>query len=110
MKRKFIFVLGILLFFCIVAVNCSAQSSINDQRIVGTWVCSKGSDLITFVFNANGSGSITEGGGTDTFTYGISLTGEIKIVYSGGSRRNVTLYFSPDGRTLILESDFFRKK
>jgi hypothetical protein len=37
MKKNLIFVIGVLLFIGFVSVNCSAQSSNNDQRLVGTW-------------------------------------------------------------------------
>ena len=112
MKRKVIFTIGIFLFFSFVAVNCSAQSSTNDQRIVGTWVGtdSRG-DTITYVFNANGSGTFTDSGdssGTRTITYGLSIDGGIKIVGSYEGK----IYFSPDGKTLIFSftSTVFKKR
>jgi len=122
MKRKLLFALGILLFLCIVSANCFAQSSTNDQRIVGTWIGTYTNDgtsiTETLVLNANGSGTVTaadgKGNSTGTFTYGISPGGEINYVYSGNSTyssvRNGTIYFSPDGRTLILNNTVYRKK
>ena len=116
MKKKLIFALWILLFFGFVLVNCSAQSSTNDQRIVGTWVYTvKTGDTdytYTYVFNANGSGTRTT---TDpyevtknvTFTYGFSVTGE--IMSDNGPRGKI--YFSPDGKTLFIDdSTPFRKR
>jgi len=122
MKRKLIFALGILLFFCFVSANCFAQSSTNDQRIVGTWIGtysnSDTSITETLVLNANGSGTVTAADGkginAGTFTYGISSGGEIYYIYSGNSNyssvRNGTIYFSPDGKTLILNNTVYRKK
>jgi len=126
MKRKLIFTLGTLLFFGFVSANCFAQSSANDQRIVGTWVGTRagihtddGTSITeTLVLNANGSGTITaadgKGTSTGTFTYGISSGGEINYIYSGNSTyssvRNGTIYFSPDGKTLILNNNIYRKK
>jgi hypothetical protein len=122
MKRKLLFALGILLFFCFVSANCFAQSSTNDQRIVGTWIgtytIGDTSITETLLLNANGSGTVTAADGkgtrTGTFTYGISSGGEINYIYSGNSTytnlRDGTIYFSPDGRTLILNNNVYRKK
>jgi len=122
MKRKLIFTFGILLFSCFVSANCFAQSSANDQRIVGTWVgnftIGDTSVTETLVLNANGSGTVTANDGkgtrTGTFTYGISINGEINYIYSGNSTynsmRDGTIYFSPDGKTLILNNNVYRKK
>jgi len=122
MKRKLIFALGILLFSCFVSANCFAQSSTSDQRIVGTWIgnytIGDASITETLLFNANGSGTVTANDGkeirTGTFTYGISSVGEINYIYSGNSTyksvRDGTIYFSPDGKTLILNNNIYRKK
>jgi hypothetical protein len=122
MKKKLIFVPGVLLFFCFVSANCFAQSSTNDQRIVGTWIgtytIGDTSITETLLLNANGSGTITANDGkgirTGTFTYGISSGGEINYIYSGNSTytglNNGTIYFSPDGKTLILNNNIYRKK
>jgi len=112
MKRKLIFTFGILLFFAFVTVNCSAQSSTNDQRIIGTWVCSLDGFTATYVFNANGSGTYLATSGTEkregAFTYGVSIDGEIRIV--GEYRNYGKIYFSPDARTMIFEGLAYRKK
>jgi len=121
MKRKFIFALGILLFFCFVSVNCNAQSSTNDQRIVGTWVytLTDGGSTYTFtyVFNANGSGTFTSSHPelkNGTFTYGISVTGEINFAEASGNSGLLLggkIYFSPDGKTMFTGGDYvFRKR
>jgi hypothetical protein len=105
MKRKLTFVFGILVFFCFVSVNCSAQSSTNDQRIVGTWVSESGEQ--TWIFNSNGTGSSSG----NSFTYGLRVNENTIIIIRGNHFEKWMHYFSPDGRTLILEStrndDFF---
>jgi len=129
MKRKLIFALGILLFFGFVSVNSFAQSSTNDQRIVGTWVggvagpSRAGSETpqttttLTIVFNANGSGTCTFSSGQQgTFTYCVSITGEIIFLEKSGESgrmRDGKIYFSPDGKILYFETGLltvFRKK
>jgi hypothetical protein len=111
MKRNLIFTIWILLFFGFFLVNCSAQSSTNDQRIVGTWICDVEGTTYTVVFNANGSGSYSIGSENTTFTYLLSVGGEMisNARYIGGK-----IYYSPDGRTLAIEQfgtrNFFRKK
>jgi hypothetical protein len=102
MKRKLIFVLGILLFFGFVSVNCYAQSSANDQRIVGTWVgIDNNNDSGTFVFNANGTGT---GDGKSLF-WGVSTNGEIYISYnsSGNSGTYFKFSMSPDGKRMFWQ-------
>jgi len=124
MKRKLVFTLLILLLFNFVLANCSAQSSNNDQRIVGTWIYNGTTDngtnySITYVFNANGSGTFTNTHpnltGNYTFIYGISITGE--IIFSevkGTGVRTISsgkIYFSPDAKMLIIgENTAYRKK
>jgi len=131
MKRNFVFV---LLFFAFSSFSCFAQSSNNDQRIVGTWICTdtgnSSDSSYTLVFNTNGAGSykriytdrvkedarargisaeeIAAGEAEEQFTYGISITGSLG---STSSRIHVkTLYFSPDGRTMIFDGKIYRKR
>jgi hypothetical protein len=104
MKGKAFFAFGIMLVF--VSVNCSAQSSTNDQRIVGTWVAT---DDETYVFSANGSGTHTDSDGNKSFTYGISNDGVINMM--GDYKEQFKIFFSPDGRTLIVGNrDIYRKR
>jgi len=122
MKRKLIFALWIILFFVFISVNCNAQSSGSDQRIVGTWVSNvkvRGSDYtITLMFNANGSGTATvsSGGqsGTITFIYGVSIKGELAIAEQSDSfdfLPDGKMYFSPDGKIMFVDTRYiFRKK
>ena len=108
MKGKLFLVFAVMLLFGFSSFSCYAQSASNDQRIVGTWV---GPDNHQLVFNANGSGSWSGGGETGTFTFGISLTGQITFIESGQNRgHTIILYFSPDGRTMIWQDSIFRKR
>jgi hypothetical protein len=113
MKGKKGLVVGFLLVFSFVAINCNAQSSGNDQRIVGTWVGTDvASNTITFVFNANGSGTYMDSSDSSSraFTYGISIDGGINM--RGEYRNEGKIYFSPDGRTLFFgfSSTIYRKR
>jgi len=104
MKKAVIFV-----FLAMVVIgSCAAQSATADQRIVGTWIREDGS--ITFVFNANGTGT----GNGENFIYGISSGGFVYITYPGNSSWSPTgsniIYFSPDGRRMIIGSYRFQKK
>ena len=133
MKRNLIFAFWVLLFFGFAVVNCVAQSSNNDQRIVGTWNISVEGITIPVVFNANGSGSstFTDSRGTSvqyTFSYGIFLSGTIGFADFVGTSRNVfilgdfefrlweflrsnsALFFSPDGRSLIIDGRILKKR
>jgi FtsH-binding integral membrane protein len=112
MKSKLVLGFILLLVFGFSSMVCYAQSSSNEQRIVGTWVYTSINGLTrTYVFNANGSGTVTEAQGGETgssnFTYGFSVTGE--IMSDNGPMGRV--YFSPDGRTLFLDNSTpYRKR
>ena len=110
MKRKLVFGVVVFLIFGFVAINCNAQSSGNDQRIVGTWVYTHTDNTtLTLVFNANGTGTRAwSDGETVNFTYGISLTGTLGSTFS--NFHNKTLFFSPDGRTMIFDDLTYRKR
>ena len=130
MKGKLVLGFVVLFVFGFSSFPCYAQSSNNDQRIVGTWTGSlpgwSQNATTTVVFNANGSGiiQITYDGEIKelTFTYGISLGGDIKILglyeVSFGGVGGISfslpqggiLYFSPDGKTLIIDNKVYRKR
>jgi len=105
MKGKLVLVFTVLLLFGFSSFSCFAQSANNDQRIVGTWV-RDGDYTITLVFNANGSGNITIphlNVNQRSFTFGISIIGTIGSTDS--TIHDLTLYFSPDGRTMYVRSN-----
>jgi hypothetical protein len=126
MRDKLVLGFVFLLVFGFPSFVCYAQSSDNEQRIVGTWTQtiknSKGSVYsITVLLNTDGSGTATVSANGKTreavFTWDISMPGLIDFVYSkndtyhnptsGGFYRYVLL---PDGRTMILEDQIYRKK
>ena len=94
MKENKILVFVVIMLLGFVAINCNAQTSNNEQRIIGTWTDGSGT---TWVFNTNGTGS----SGSDTFVYGIT-SGEVTFISSSGNMTQRYMYFSPDGKTLIL--------
>ena len=101
MKGKQILVFGLLLFFGFTAINCYAQSSNNEQRLVGTWIQEGpgSSNGTIWVFKSDGTLSI---GDVNTLKYVATVT----VLYwyrtdtDFASTREYT--FSADGRTLIL--------
>lgn len=123
MRGKMVLGLVIILVLVVSSFPCYAQSSNFEQRIVGTWTGNNPNGYsYTLVFNANGSGTCTvanEGQqiGETNFTYGISLGGSISYVpsvfrtsYGNFDIPGGTVYFSPDGRVLILGNTVLRKR
>jgi hypothetical protein len=112
MKRNLVLGFVVLLLFGFSPFSCFAQSSSGDQRIVGTWIYTDSDGRTsTLVFNANGSGSGTlhwYDPPEFNFTYGISMTGKL-----GSTNRRLNgqeVFFSPDGRTMILDGRDFKKR
>ena len=90
MKRKLIFALWVLLFFDFISINCSAQSSTNDQRIVGTWVYTASiGQTYTLVFNANGSGTFRM-----TYTAAQKERATVEQIAEAEAERHFTYGFS----------------
>jgi hypothetical protein len=105
MKRVLIFVVLAM----VVIGFCAAQSSSNgEQRIVGTWTQeSGGSDNgVVWIFYANGTG--TKGG--VGFYYGISAGGFLFFRFGTGDNEAVQLFFSPDGRKMLLSGGIVLNK
>jgi hypothetical protein len=73
------------------------------QRIIGTWVSENGQT--TFIFNANGTGTMNG----DNISYGISAVGKLFLI-AGSGANTIDLYFSPDGRRMIIGINVFIKK
>jgi hypothetical protein len=113
----------ILFIFCsISSFTCFAQSSNNDQRIIGTWSTTNYQGTFTIVFNANGSGTYSYNFNetylnmgppysniSQTFTFGISVLGEL-IASGQWSLSSTKIYFSPDGKILIIGTTIYNKK
>ena len=135
MKGKLVLGFVVLSVFGFSSFPSYAQSSSIDQRIFGTWIFIRASnwgndtgDTATLVFNPNGSGTHTvtfQGEATQekNFTYGFSLDGTIYIFDGRIKSRNgqafqvffefnsgYTPYFSPDGKTLIIDNKVYRRR
>ena len=91
----------------VLIASCAAQSPANDaQRVVGTWVAEAGWENSTWVFNANGTGTISEGGETLNIFWGVSSTGMISVHFREHGRGwNYVFSLSPDGRIMLIGED-----
>jgi len=107
MKTKVFF---IVVIFCMFTACVNAQTTSFEQRIVGTWVGTVRGETRTLVFNANGSGSVASNRGTDTFTFGVNVVGTVRIIYANEVDYNPSIFLSPDGRTMILDNEIYRKR
>ena len=113
-KRKiliFVLVFGIILVGHDGSAGIYAQSSNNEQRLVGTWTNINNNS--TIVFNSNGTMTY----GSDNYKYGAAA---YKLaLYESSNKRGYTdevfeFFISTDGRTLILidtdgDAHVFRK-
>ena len=89
-------------FFCVfvlfvISINCYAQSSGSEQRLIGTWEFDGGG--MTLVFNSNGTASIDG----DSCRYGAAA--DKLVLYDPDDPEDSMLwefYISTDGRTLII--------
>jgi hypothetical protein len=95
MKNKYFFSVFVLLIL-FVSANSYAQSSGNEQRLVGNWqnVYTNSS----LVFNSNGTGTGTWWG--SNFNYGAA--GNKMVIVTNNKERLFEYNISTDGRTLIL--------
>jgi hypothetical protein len=105
----------VVVFCVIISVEMYAQSSNNEQRIVGTWSGNSlhtGGDggAVTWIFNSNGTG---KGGFDDSsfrsFRYGIS-SDKLIIVFDERSLFSLPAvydyFFSPDGTLFLYRLDY----
>jgi len=90
MKKNMLKMVFFVILFGIITMGISAQASNSDQRIVGTWVSPRND---TWIFNANGTTS-------EGTTYGLSV--DRLIVVGNDTTTIFSVFFSPDGRTMIL--------
>ena len=102
MENKNIVCIAFLLFFGFVSSELSAQSTSNDNRIFGTWICEN--DGSTWIFNSDGTGA---GGGmlsNKTFKYA-AINGIIAISTgnSMGDWVGGDYAISNDSKTLIIK-------
>ena len=90
MKKVVIFVVLLL----VLIASCSAQSTNNERRIIGTWVNQE--NQITWTFNADGTF------GSQGSRFGVTDT-KLFILQTDGRKWLYNISISSDGRTLILE-------
>jgi hypothetical protein len=96
--------LFVFIFISIAFTGCSALSSNNEQRLVGTWIVQTQLDgeTGTLAFSSNGTVVMKWGNDYETsFTYGAAVSKMIWIDEDGDSDE-MDFYISNDGKTLIL--------
>jgi hypothetical protein len=105
----------VMVFCAVISAGMYAQSSNNEQRIVGTWSGNShltsiyGGDggSVTWVFNSNGTGKTDN----SSFKYGISPD-KLIIVFDAVDLFSLpTVYdyfFSPDGTLFLHKLDYMR--
>ena len=93
-KNRF---LSVFILLLIVSANCFAQSSNNEQRLIGTWIDL--SDDTIVVFSSDG---IVNWFGTN-YKYGVAGN-KLAIIFTGFGEFTMVYDYviSSDGRTLIL--------
>jgi hypothetical protein len=102
MKKKLFLNIFIPLIFCFVSIgSVNAQSSNDEQRLIGTWIEESLSSSLNgriWVFNSDGTVSI------GNMTYNYAIAGNKLIYYSSYNNSQDVLEYniSTDGRTLIL--------
>ena len=108
-KVQYFRIIFFLLVFGFISISClNAQSSNNEQRLVGTWTSLLNN--ATLVFNSNGSVTgvdsimelVTYGQGTTFSNY--AAAGDKILFYTPNTTARITFDYrvSSDGRTLIL--------
>jgi hypothetical protein len=105
MKRTLaFFIVGIVLFGSCSAQRTNAQNTNIAQRLIGTWVDSDG---ITWVFNADGTGTVTNvRGDSEAVKFAIADT---KLAIFAEDRDSLAIFscaISSDGKQLILEKTY----
>ena len=107
MKKTVIFVVLAMVLFG----SCAAQSANDAQRIVGTWVEELGSiKLATYVFNANGTGTVSYDGKTYNIFWGVSSSGELTAIGQEWGNSTGKFFLSSDGRRMIWKDIVYQKK
>jgi hypothetical protein len=98
-------IVGFIVLFMVLINICVAQTSSNEaQRLIGTWV----GVFHTIVFNEDGTGTFTFDGKKSNMVWGISNVGRLGTTIAGWS--DLALYFSPDGRRVVINTIAFEKK
>jgi hypothetical protein len=105
MKNKCFLSVFVLLILFFVSASCFAQSSGNEQRLVGTWIFLYRDGASPLVFNSNGTVS-----GYSFYTHW-AAAGDTLVFYRPNDDNSNSLRFqiSSDGRTLIIGNSSFRR-
>ena len=106
MKKAIVFVVLVMM----VIGSLAAQSANDAQRLVGTWVFEYGDNNFTYVFNANGTGTINADGETYNIFWGISASSILSILVKDETSFTDTFHLSPDGRRMIYQDTVYQKK
>jgi hypothetical protein len=101
MNKKLILAFGILLVFCFVSVNCSAQSSNN--ALVGKWVSEENQDLMLEFFKDGSGTNSFEDEIFSKFTWKTTESG--LLTFSGDDELDGTWDFKITGSTLTIDVD-----
>jgi len=101
MNKKLIWIFIVFIFFGLIPVNSYAQSTNNEQHLIGTWI--NNADNSRVVINSNGTitGLYWEGSRLEKF----AAAGEKIILYIEDDNDYVLsgdFRISTDGRTLII--------
>ena len=100
MKNKWIIVFFIFSLFCFVSIGLYAQDSTIEPKLIGTWVELNNS---IWVFNSNGTGTITNGINTISFKY-LAFSNKAVIYRDGGygDAHAFDLVFNSNANTVML--------
>lgn len=91
-------VIAVFIIAFVVSVSGFAQSAVNPQSLVGTWIDNEGD---SWTFRANGELSIPEYEDTK-FSY-VIIGAKIAIAEDDGSLTVYNIFVSSDGKTAILD-------
>jgi hypothetical protein len=92
----------VFIFISFITFWCTAQSTNYEPRLVGTWTNLE--DGGTWVFNLDGTGTMSIGNKTVSFKFG-AIDGRLVIAARDGfSPAGYDFYISKDGKTLILSA------
>jgi len=94
LKKTLFLLFAILIYFVILSPELLAQSSNNEERIIGTWVDENDGSI--WIFNANGTGTMDG----DIFKYGIAQNKIGMVINSESFVFDYTL--SSNGNILLI--------
>jgi hypothetical protein len=105
MKRKAFLVFGVLLVLGFVSFPCSAQSTNETQKFVGTWNVINADNAISgqYVFRADGTGTYESGSdGSPKLIYAIPVSGKIVLRVNPYDQYYSYEYYFIDGNNTLI--------